>query len=238
MKVIQTNIPGVLIIEPRVFKDSRGYFFESFSQREFDDKVTPIFGHSINFVQDNESMSSYGVMRGLHYQRMPYTQSKLVRCVKGAVLDVAVDIRKGSPTFGQHVSCLLTGRDEEGMKIAEQFANESAINHQSSAINHQSSAINHQQSVINHQQSLIGLQFFVPRGFAHGFAVLSETAVFQYKCDEFYHPEADGGINIKDESLGIDWRIPVEEAILSEKDLKHACLKDAVLDFDINDKLY
>ena len=231
MNIIKTNIPNVLIIEPRVFKDSRGYFFESFSQREFDEKVTPILGHSINFVQDNESMSSYGVMRGLHYQRMPYTQSKLVRCVKGAVLDVAVDIRKGSPTFGQHVSCLLTGRDEEGIKIAEQFTKESVINHQSSVINHQSSAI-------NHQQSLIGLQFFIPRGFAHGFAVLSETAVFQYKCDNFYHPEADGGINIKDESLGIDWRIPVEKAILSEKDLKHACLKDAVLDFDINDKLY
>ena len=217
MDIIQTSIPGVLIIEPRVFKDSRGYFFESFSQREFDEKVTLILGHSINFEQDNESMLSYGVMRGLHYQRMPYTQSKLVRCVKGAVLDVAVDIRKGSPTFGQHVSCLLTGRDEEGMKIAEQFAKE---------------------SVISNQSSLIGLQFFIPRGFAHGFAVLSETAVFQYKCDEFYHPEADGGINIKDESLGIDWRIPVDKAILSEKDLKHACLKDAVLDFDINDKLY
>ena len=130
MDIIQTNIPGVLIIEPHVFKDSRGYFFESFSQREFDEKVTPILGHSINFVQDNESMSSYGVMRGLHYQRMPYTQSKLVRCVKGAVLDVAVDIRKGSPTFGQHVSCLLTGRDEEGMKIAEQWEKESAISNQ------------------------------------------------------------------------------------------------------------
>ena len=219
MEIIKTSIPGVLIIEPRVFKDSRGYFFESFSQREFDEptnearaesnlfelclarrrktegqKVTPILGHSINFVQDNESMSSYGVMRGLHYQRMPYSQSKLVRCVKGAVLDVAVDIRKGSPTFGQHVAVELT---ED-----------------------------------NHRQ------FFIPRGFAHGFAVLSETAVFQYKCDEFYHPEADGGINIKDESLGIDWRIPMEKAILSEKDLKHACLKDAVLDFDINDKLY
>ena len=128
MNVIQTNIPGVLIIEPRVFKDSRGYFFESFSQREFDEKVTPILGHSIHFVQDNESMSSYGVMRGLHYQRMPYTQSKLVRCVKGAVLDVAVDIRKGSPTFGQHVAVELT---ED-----------------------------------NHRQ------FFIPRGFAHGFAVL------------------------------------------------------------------
>lgn len=231
MEIIKTLIDGVLIIEPRVFKDSRGYFFESFSQREFDEKVTPILGHSIHFVQDNESMSSYGVMRGLHYQRMPYTQSKLVRCVKGAVLDVAVDIRKGSPTFGQHVSCLLTGRDEEGMKIAEQFAKESVISNQSSVINNQ-------QSIISNQSSLIGLQFFIPRGFAHGFAVLSETAVFQYKCDEFYHPEADGGINIKDESLGIDWRIPMEKAILSEKDLKHACLKDAVLDFDINDKLY
>ena len=194
MNVIKTNIEGVLILEPRVFKDSRGYFFESFSQREFDEKVTPILGHSINFVQDNESMSSYGVMRGLHYQRMPYTQSKLVRCVKGSVLDVAVDIRKGSPTFGQHVAVELT---ED-----------------------------------NH------LQFFVPRGFAHGFAVLSETAVFQYKCDNFYHPEADGGINIKDESLGIDWRIPIEKAILSEKDLKHECLKDFDSPFSIDMPLY
>jgi len=194
MNVIETSIPGVLIIEPRVFKDARGYFFESFSQREFDEKVGAILGHSINFVQDNESMSSYGVMRGLHYQKMPYTQSKLVRCVRGSVLDVAVDIRKGSPTFGQHVAVELT---EE-----------------------------------NH------LQFFIPRGFAHGFAVLSETAVFQYKCDHFYHPEADAGINIKDDSLGIDWRIPVEKAILSEKDLKHANLVDGVLDFDFNDNLY
>ena len=158
MNIIQTSIPGVLIIEPRVFKDSRGYFFESFSQREFDNKVTPILGHSINFVQDNESMSSYGVMRGLHYQRMPYTQSTLVRCVKGAVLDVAVDIRKGSPTFGQHVSCLLTGRDEEGMKI--------------------------------------------------------------------------------DVTLGIDWKIPTEHANLSEKDTKHAMLKDFDSPFDINVDLY
>lgn len=194
MEIIKTAIDGVLIIEPRVFKDSRGYFFESFSKREFDEKVGAILGYTINFVQDNESMSSYGVMRGLHFQKMPYTQSKLVRCVKGAVLDVAVDIRKGSPTFGQHVAVELT---ED-----------------------------------NHRQ------FFIPRGFAHGFAVLSETAVFQYKCDEFYHPEADGGICIKDESLGIDWKIPVEKAILSEKDMKHPCLKDAELFFDINDKLY
>lgn len=194
MEIIKTPLDGVLIIEPKIFKDARGYFFESFSQREFDEKVAPILGHTVQFVQDNESMSSYGVMRGLHYQRMPYTQTKLVRVVKGRVLDVAVDIRKGSPTFGQHVAVELT---EE-----------------------------------NHRQ------FFVPRGFAHGFAVLSETAVFQYKCDNFYHPEADAGINIKDESLGIDWRIPTAEAILSDKDLKHACLRDSVLDFDINDKLY
>lgn len=195
MNVIETAIPGVFIIEPRVFNDARGYFFESFSQREFDEKVAPLLGHTIHFVQDNESMSSYGVMRGLHYQRMPYTQSKLVRCVKGAVLDVAVDIRKGSPTFGQHVAVELT---EE-----------------------------------NHRQ------FFIPRGFAHGFAVLSDVAVFQYKCDEFYHPEADGGINIKDESLGIDWRIPVADAILSDKDLKHKALAELTeFDFTIDTPLY
>ena len=189
MEVIKTALEGVVIIEPRVFKDARGYFFESFSQREFDEKVRPI-----QFVQDNESMSTYGVMRGLHYQRMPYTQSKLVRCVKGAVLDVAVDIRKGSPTFGQHVAVELTGD--------------------------------------NHRQ------IFIPRGFAHGFAVLSDVAIFQYKCDNFYHPEADAGIQLMDEELGIDWRIPLEHAILSEKDLRHVKLCDAALDFDINDKLY
>ena len=194
MEVITTDIKGVLVIQPKVFGDNRGYFFESFSQREFDEKVTPILGHTINFVQDNESMSSYGVMRGLHFQRPPFTQSKLVRCVKGAVLDVAVDIRKGSPTFGQHVAVELT---EE-----------------------------------NHTQ------FFVPRGFAHGFAVLSETAVFQYKCDEFYHPEADGGISILDTSLGIDWKIPTDKALLSEKDTKHALLKDFDTPFDINVSLY
>ena len=182
MNIIKTAIDGALIIEPRVFEDSRGYFFESFSQREFDEKVAPILGHTVTFVQDNESKSSYGVMRGLHFQRPPFTQSKLVRCVKGAVLDVAVDIRKGSPTYGQHVAVELT---EE-----------------------------------NHRQ------FFISKGFAHGFAVLSETAVFQYKCDEFYHPEADGGINILDETLNIDWRIPTDQAILSEKDIKHSLLKD------------
>ncbi len=208
MNCIKTPIDGVLIIEPRVFEDARGYFFESFSQREFDEKVAPILGHTITFVQDNESKSSYGVMRGLHFQRPPYTQSKLVRCVKGAVLDVAVDIRKGSPTYGQHVECLLCAHDEEGERIAREYENKS------------------HSSFLVSPSSMIGLQFFVPRGFAHGFAVLSETAVFQYKCDEFYHPEADGGISILDESLGIDWRIPTDHAILSEKDTKHALLKD------------
>lgn len=194
MEIKRTEINDVLIIEPRVFKDARGYFFESFSQREFDEKVTPILGHNIHFVQDNESMSSYGVMRGLHFQRPPFTQSKLVRCVKGAVLDVAVDIRKGSPTYGKHVAVELT---ED-----------------------------------NHRQ------FFVPRGFAHGFAVLSETAIFQYKCDEFYHPEADGGISITDTSLDIDWRIPVDKAILSEKDMKHSTLAEFNSPFDFNISLY
>lgn len=219
MNVIKTDIEGVLIIEPKVFGDKRGYFFESFSQREFDEKVTPILGNTINFVQDNESMSSYGVMRGLHFQRPPYTQSKLVRCVKGAVLDVAVDIRKGSPTYGQHVECLLCARDEEGERIAKELKDTLP-------------------SYFSHLPSAIGLQFFVPRGFAHGFAVLSDTAVFQYKCDEFYHPEADGGISILDDSLGIDWRIPTDKAILSEKDTKHPLLKDFNTPFDINVYLY
>ena len=213
MEVIKTAIDGVLILQPRVFRDERGYFFESFSQREFEEKVG-----KINFVQDNESMSSYGVMRGLHYQRMPHTQSKLVRCVRGAVLDVAVDIRWGSPTFGQHVSCLLCGHDEEGRAIAAK---------------HKDLFEN-----LPLKEAGVGLQFFVPRGFAHGFAVLSETAVFQYKCDNFYHPEADAGINIKDETLGIDWRIPVEKAILSAKDLKHDNLIDCPHDFKIEDELY
>lgn len=215
MEVIKTAIEGVVIIEPRVFKDARGYFFESFSQREFEEKV-----RKVNFVQDNESMSSYGVMRGLHFQRPPYTQSKLVRCVKGAVLDVAVDIRKGSPTYGKHVTCLLTGRDEEGMRIAKEWEHTEWA------------------KSLPMQGGLEGLQFFVPRGFAHGFAVLSETAVFQYKCDNFYAPQADGGISIKDESLGIDWKIPTDKALLSEKDTLHACLKEFDSPFDYNVDLY
>lgn len=202
MEIIKTSIPGILVIEPRVFKDNRGYFFESFSQREFDEKVTPVLveagilggSKTITFVQDNESMSSYGVMRGLHYQKMPYTQSKLVRCVKGSVLDVAVDIRKNSPTFGEHVAVELT---EE-----------------------------------NHRQ------FFIPKGFAHGFAVLSEVAVFQYKCDNFYHPESEGGIQLIDPTLNINWKIPTDKAILSEKDIVRQVLAESTLDFTYGNNLY
>ena len=177
MEVIKTKIEGLLIIEPRVFRDPRGYFFESYSERDFEAAVG-----SVHFVQDNESQSVHGVIRGLHFQRPPFTQTKLVRCVRGAVLDVAVDIRIGSPTFGQHVAVEL--------------------------------------SEDNHRQ------FFIPKGFAHGFSVLSDTAVFQYKCDEFYHPEADGGICLDDPALGIDWRIPTAEAILSQKDLNQPLLAD------------
>ena len=177
MNVIKTAIDGVFILEPRVFEDARGYFFESFNQREFEEKVAPVV-----FVQDNESKSSYGVVRGLHYQKPPYTQSKLVRVVKGAVLDVAVDVRKGSPTFGQHVAVELTGE--------------------------------------NHRQ------FFIPRGFLHGFSVLSEEVVFQYKCDNFYAPASEGAVAWDDPDLGIDWRIPAEQVILSEKDRHHPRLKD------------
>ena len=209
MNVIKTAIDGVVIIEPRIFVDARGYFFESFSQREFDEKVRPII-----FVQDNESKSSYGVMRGLHFQRPPFTQSKLVRCVKGAVLDVAVDIRKGSPTFGQHVECLLCAHDDEGVRIAREYENK------------------FRSSFLVSPSSIVGLQFFIPKGFAHGFAVLSDIAVFQYKCDEFYHPETEGGISILDDSFGIDWRIPAGHAILSEKDTKHPLLKDFDSPFD------
>lgn len=177
MKVIETKIPGVVIIEPRLFPDARGYFFESFSKREFEEKVG-----KIDFVQDNESKSSYGVLRGLHFQKPPYAQSKLVRVVKGAVLDVAVDIRKGSPTFGQHVAVELT---ED-----------------------------------NHRQ------FFIPQGFAHGFAVLTDEVIFQYKCDNFYAPASEGAIAWDDPDLGIDWRVPAEKVILSEKDRRHPRLKE------------
>ena len=172
MRVIKTDIEGVVIIEPEVFGDSRGYFMESFSQRDFERDVAPI-----NFVQDNRSYSRYGVVRGLHYQREPYAQSKLVSCVVGKVLDVAVDIREGSLSYGKYVAVEL-----------------SAENHR---------------------------QLFIPKGFAHGFAVLSDEALFEYKCDEFYHPEAECGIAWNDPNIGIDWRLPKEDIILSEKDRKY-----------------
>lgn len=189
MEVIKTEIEGVVIIEPRIFKDDRGYFYESFSQREFEEKV-----FRTTFVQDNQSKSSYGVVRGLHFQKPPYSQSKLVRCIKGAVLDVAVDIRKGSPTFGKYVAVELT---ED-----------------------------------NHRQ------FFVPRGFAHGFAVLSDEAVFQYKCDNLYNKESEGAVAWDDPELAIDWRIPVEKVLLSEKDKLSKTIAEADFLFDYNEKLY
>ena len=213
MEVLTTDIEGVHIIKPRVFGDARGYFFESYSKREFEEKVG-----KVDFVQDNESMSKKGVMRGLHFQRPPYAQSKLVRCVKGSVLDVAVDIRKGSPTYGRHVSCLLTGFDEEGARILEGY--------------------NERLKAQGSKPIAQGLQFFVPRGFAHGFAVLSETAVFQYKCDNFYAPQAEGGISIQDDSLGIEWTIPTGQAILSVKDTQHKCLRDFDSPFSIGMDLY
>lgn len=190
MEVIKTAIDGVVIIEPRLFRDERGYFFESFSERDFCEQVRPVY-----FVQDNESKSSYGVLRGLHFQKTPHAQSKLVRVIKGRVLDVAVDIRRGSPTFGRHVAVELT---EE-----------------------------------NHRQ------FFIPRGFAHGFSVLSEEAIFQYKCDNYYAPQSEGALAWDDPELAIDWRIPADKVVLSEKDRHHARLNDAdAWLFDNNDNLY
>ena len=179
MNIIETNIEGVIIIEPRLFEDERGYFFESFNQKEFQEKVC-----KTTFIQDNESKSSYGVIRGLHFQKPPFAQSKLVRVVKGSVLDVAVDIRKGSPTFGQHVAVELT---ED-----------------------------------NHRQ------FFIPRGFAHGFSVLSKEVIFQYKCDNFCAPQSEGAIAWDDPDLGIDWQISIDEILLSEKDKSHPKLAEII----------
>lgn len=183
INVIETAIPGVVVIEPKVFGDARGYFFESWNQRDFDAAVRPV-----RFVQDNESKSCYGVLRGLHFQKGRFSQSKLVRVVSGRVLDVVVDIRRGSPTFGRHVAVELSGE--------------------------------------NHRQ------FFVPRGFAHGFSVLSPEAVFQYKCDNLYTPSAEGAIAWNDPALGIDWRLPEGEVLLSEKDRHHPLLSEADELFD------
>ena len=181
MKVIKTKLEGVVIIEPQVFFDGRGYFFESFSQQRFNEQVAPI-----TFVQDNESKSSYGVLRGLHFQKLPFAQSKLVRVVKGKVLDVAVDLRKGSPTFGQYESVVLS---EENKR-----------------------------------------QFFIPQGFAHGFAVLSEEAIFQYKCDNYYAPQSEGSVRWNDPTIAIDWQLPEKDIILSAKDEKAPLLSQLTID--------
>jgi len=189
MKVIPTAIEGVVVIEPDLFGDERGYFFESFSERRFCEQV-----RSVRFVQDNESKSSYGVLRGLHFQKPPHAQSKLVRVIKGRVLDVAVDIRRGSPTFGEYVAVELTAE--------------------------------------NHRQ------LFIPRGFAHGFSVLSDEAIFQYKCDNYYAPQSEGSVAWNDPDLAIDWRIPADKVLLSEKDRHHPCLKEAEWLFDYSESLY
>ncbi len=189
INVIETHIPGVFIIEPKVFGDARGYFMESWSQRDFDAAVRPI-----RFVQDNESKSRYGVLRGLHFQKGRYAQSKLVRVVSGRVLDIAVDIRVGSPTFGQYVACELSDQ--------------------------------------NHRL------FFIPRGFAHGFSVLSQEAIFQYKCDNLYEPSAEGAIAWDDPALGIDWGLPKADILLSEKDQHHLPLREADGLFDYNIDYY
>lgn len=190
MIVIETHIPEVLILEPKVFKDERGYFFESFSQKAFDEVVRGFVSEEVRFVQDNESLSSFGVMRGLHFQRPPYSQAKLVRCVRGLVLDVAVDIRKGSPTFGQFVA----------VELSEE----------------------------NHRQ------LFIPKGFAHGFSVLSQTALTLYKCDAYYAPQAESGISLLDPSLGIDWRVLEGERILSPKDMAYPLLSELDNPFEYN----
>ena len=189
MEIIKTPISDLLIIKPRVFADARGFFYETYNEKTYCEA-----GIDLHFCQDNQSKSSYGVIRGLHFQKSPFGQSKLVRVVKGAVLDVAVDIRKGSPTFGQHVSVELT---ED-----------------------------------NHRQ------FFIPRGFAHGFSVLSDEVIFQYKCDNFYAPQCEGALAWDDPDLGIDWQIPADEVALSEKDMYHDTLKDAELVFDYNENYY
>ena len=189
MEVIKTDIEDVVIIKPKVFEDARGYFYESYSKRDFDRQV-----REITFVQDNESKSSYGVLRGLHYQKWPFAQSKLVRVLRGRVVDVAVDLRLGSPTYGKSVAVELSGDNR--------------------------------------------LMFFIPRGFAHGFAVLSDEVVFQYKCDNFYHPESEGGLAWDDPDLAIDWRLPADKVILSERDKHHPCLKDIESPFHFNVDLY
>lgn len=188
MNVVKTAIPEVVIIEPKIFGDARGYFFESWNQAKYEE-----LGIKADFIQDNESKSRFGVLRGLHYQAAPYTQAKLVRVISGTVLDVAVDIRKGSPTFGKHVAVELSGENKR--------------------------------------------QLFVPRGFAHGFVVLSEEVIFAYKCDNKYMPSHERGIAFDDPALGIDWKVNLKEYILSPKDTENPKLADAEL-FDYNNPEY
>ena len=189
MNIIKTEVEGVMILEPKVFGDDRGYFTETFRQDIFEEAV----GHKVDFIQDNESKSSYGVLRGLHYQLPPFSQSKLVRVINGSVIDVAVDIRKGSPTYGKHVAVELSGKNKR--------------------------------------------QLFVPRGFAHGFVVTSETAVFAYKVDNYYAPEYDRGVVYNDPDIGIAWGVDLEKLLLSEKDMKQPSLAEADL-FKYEDNLY
>ncbi|MBT3244064.1 MAG: dTDP-4-dehydrorhamnose 3,5-epimerase [Bacteroidetes bacterium] len=182
MKIIETGMPGLLILEPRVFEDSRGYFFESYNVKTWQEH-----GIEQDFVQDNQSKSNYGVVRGLHYQLAPYSQTKMVRVLHGEVLDVAVDIRQGSPTFGECYSIILSAENKK--------------------------------------------QLLIPKGFAHGFSVISESAIFYYKCDEVYHPEAERGILYKDSKLAIDWMIPKQHRIISDKDEIHPVLTEAEMNF-------
>ena len=189
MNVLTMPIPGLVIIEPRVFADARGYFFESFSDRLFAEKVC-----NTRFVQDNESRSSFGVLRGLHFQCPPFAQSKLVRVIKGMVLDVAVDIRRGSPTYGKHVAVELSDENKR--------------------------------------------QFFIPRGFAHGFVVLSDDAIFQYKCDNYYAPQSEGSLAWNDPELGIDWQVDPSKIQVSTKDSNQPLLSQLASEFDFNVNYY
>lgn len=183
MPFIKTDIPGLLVFEPRVFEDARGHFFEAYNEKTFTEE-----GISLKFIQDNQSYSSYGVIRGLHYQLNPYAQSKLVRVLQGEILDVAVDIRKGSPTYGRHLSVILSAENKK--------------------------------------------QLIIPAGFAHGFSVLSQSATVLYKCDQYYNRESEGGILFNDAQLAIDWRVPLDKAIISEKDLQLPSFEDCQNNFE------
>ena len=185
MPFLQTGFPGLLIFEPRVFEDNRGYFFESYNQKIFSEE-----GVEIKFVQDNQASSAFGVIRGLHYQMDPFAQTKLIRVLSGRIIDVAVDIRKNSPTYGIAYSIELSAENKK--------------------------------------------QLLVPKGFAHGYSVISETAEVFYKCDEFYHKESEGGIAWNDPSLNIDWQVPADKSTISDKDQQHPLLINCKNNFVFN----